>query len=95
MTTRIVTIHDLETLTMISQICDSDHPAFSDAASCPSRDALSVAPSLSQDVRTWNDQIQPDDGPTQVIQRMEEWTDYRQQVLELLKLANAAGSNIP
>lgn len=84
MTTQIVTIDHHEILTIISQVCD--HPTFSDVASCRI-EALSVAPSISQDVFAWNDRIQQEENDSNWMERMEDWTiaDYWQNYLDLLK----------
>jgi Prion-inhibition and propagation len=85
MTSRIITIHDQETLSMISEVCDSDHPAFSDAASCR-HDALSMAPSRQQEVSNWIDHTEPENAQLHLTESMEEWTlaEYRRNFLDLL-----------
>ena len=85
MSSRIVAINDLETLSMISEVCDSDHPAFTDAASCKF-EAMSEVATLDREVLDWNDSTQLNVGSSQMIERTEEWTipDWRHNYFRLL-----------
>ena len=86
MASGISDVQDPHTLAMISEVCATDHPNFSDAASYRT-DALSVAPTGLRDVAEWNDETQLADGTSLLIDQMENWTvtDYRSKVFELLK----------
>jgi Prion-inhibition and propagation len=57
MTAQIVTIQNHETLSMISEMCDNNHPAFSVAASCRIG-ALSLAPTVSGPGHDWKADIE-------------------------------------
>ena len=88
---RVTTISDPETLLAIAEVCESDHPAISDAASVRA-DAMSVAMTDKQDISRWLDTINPSDDLSSTIEDMESWsvTDLKQKFLELTQLVKGS-----
>jgi hypothetical protein len=92
MMSRIQMISDQETLSLISEICEEDHPTFSDAASCRI-DAISMAPTKFNDIAEWNSHVEDDASSTsELLRAMEDWTvsEYRQRFLDLFDLRSQA-----
>ena len=81
---RISTINDSETLQMITEVCESDHPAFSDAASFRA-DAMTLAISDKQDIMQWLDDADTRSDIVGPLENMEDWDleEWRRRYLVL------------
>ena len=82
--TRINSIDDPETLNMIAEVCLSDHPTFSDAASHRA-EGISCAVTEKPEVTQWLQETVPDEGLASTIEDMESWsyTELRERYLAL------------
>ncbi|KAL9045121.1 MAG: hypothetical protein Q9214_001798 [Letrouitia sp. 1 TL-2023] len=61
MSSRIRTIPDVRTLDWVSEVCEVDYPAFSDAASLRA-DTISDPSNFHRDIQSWKDTVAPDGG---------------------------------
>jgi hypothetical protein len=90
---RIQVISDPETLSLISEACEEGHPNFSDAAFLQGINAISMAPTRSNDIADWNGSIEDDaSSASGLVRAMEDWTiaEYRQHLLDLVDLRQRA-----
>ncbi|KAK5625473.1 hypothetical protein RRF57_001189 [Xylaria bambusicola] len=85
----INTISDVRTLNMLTEVCEVDHPAFSDAASVRA-EVFSFTTTRKGDVSDWIDNTTDNlnELQKQVTDEMESWdlTDFRRQYLALLSV---------
>ena len=72
MVSRINAISDLRTLNMVTEVCELDHPAYSDAASIRA-DVLSMTTSRRGDVTEWIEQVDAENAADDTSEDMESW----------------------
>ncbi|KAI0970553.1 prion-inhibition and propagation-domain-containing protein [Xylaria arbuscula] len=86
---RINTISDVRTLNMLTEVCEIDHPTFSDAASIRA-EVISLTTTRKADVNDWIDNATSDlnESQEEVTDDMENWdlADFRRQYLALLNV---------
>ncbi|KAK4185937.1 prion-inhibition and propagation-domain-containing protein [Podospora australis] len=84
---QIFEINDVPTLEMITEVCEVDHPALSDAASVRA-EAVSMAPSRRTEIQDWLDETSKIDS-----EDMKTWDlhDYRSKYFELVKKLEKEG----
>ncbi|KAI0154277.1 prion-inhibition and propagation-domain-containing protein [Xylariaceae sp. FL1272] len=86
---RINAISDVKTLNMLTEVCEVDHPAFSDAASVRA-EVLSSTTTHKADLGDWIDGAtnDPNSSQREVTEEMESWdlADFRRQYLALLNV---------
>ncbi|KAF2965211.1 hypothetical protein GQX73_g8361 [Xylaria multiplex] len=86
---RINAISDIRTLNLLTEVCEIDHPAFSDAASIRA-EVISLTTTHKADVTDWIDKATNDLSETQedATDDMENWdlADFRRRYLALLNV---------
>ncbi|KAI1297963.1 hypothetical protein F5Y03DRAFT_409600 [Xylaria venustula] len=86
---RINTISDVRTLNLLTEVCEVDHPAFSDAASVRA-EVVSFTMTRKANVSDWIDNATHDldESREEVTDDMENWdlADFRRQYLALLNV---------
>lgn len=87
---KLVGINDIETLSLIAEVCSEDHPDLADAVSTKA-DTISVVSTYYQRIAHWADNIQEIQPPVQIAERtvpdLESLTvtDLKHQVFQLMK----------
>ncbi|KAI1109768.1 prion-inhibition and propagation-domain-containing protein [Nemania sp. NC0429] len=86
---RLNTISDVRTLNMLTEVCEVDHPAFSDAASVRA-EVISFSTTRKGDVSDWINNVtsDSDERQTELPDDVENWDleDFRRQYLALLNI---------
>ena len=84
MVSRINAISDLRTLNMVTEVCEEDHPAYSDAASNRA-DIVSMSTSHRGDVADWIEQVDGELAASDDSDDMESWdvTELKRRYLTL------------
>ncbi|KAI1080141.1 hypothetical protein F5B20DRAFT_115802 [Whalleya microplaca] len=90
---RINTISDVRTLNLLTEICEVDHPAFSDAASIRA-EVVSMTTTQQANVADWIPTTTSTQMPDNLTEDMDLWDlgDFRQRYLALLDVARNTGS---
>ncbi|KAH9905442.1 prion-inhibition and propagation-domain-containing protein [Xylariomycetidae sp. FL2044] len=88
---RINTISDPTTLNMITEVCEVDHPVFSDAASVRAEVVSTTANTTQPDVIAWIDGLSSILDQVNFMEDMESWdlTTAKHKYLELLNASHA------
>ncbi|KAI0202295.1 prion-inhibition and propagation-domain-containing protein [Astrocystis sublimbata] len=93
---RINAISDVRTLNLITEVCEVDHPAFSDAASVRAG-VISFTTTHKADLVDWIDNAtnELDESQERITDTMEDWDldDFRRQYLALLNIQALRSSN--
>ena len=86
MVSRINAISDLRTLNMVTEVCEQDHPAYSDAASNRA-DVVSMTTTHRGDVQDWMAQVEVEGAASDDSDDMESWnvTELKRRYLALRK----------
>ena len=84
MVSRISAISDLGTLNMVTEVCERDHPAYSDAASIRA-EVVSMTASRRGDVTDWIAQVDAGNVAYDSLEDIESWniTEVKRKYLEL------------
>ncbi|KKP06040.1 hypothetical protein THAR02_01821 [Trichoderma harzianum] len=90
---QINTINDIRTLNMLSEVCEADYPAISEATSIRA-DTISMVTTQKGRIIGWIDDIDENistDNQMDVTEEMESWDlrAFREQYLALLKISRA------
>jgi hypothetical protein len=92
---RILTINDSETLDMVAEVCEVDHPAISDAASTRA-ETISMATTMHRGISEWTQEIEDEDADedpdTMTIEAMESLTvtELKHKLTSLLSILQSA-----
>src|SRR5215469_727963 len=83
---RITTIDDVETLDMVAEVCEKDHPRFSDAASTKA-EAISLSTTFKHNIFDWVNTIEDSHSDTDTIDAIESLTttEMKHKLFSLLK----------
>jgi hypothetical protein len=92
---RILTINDSETLDMVAEVCEIDHPAISDAASTRA-ETISMTTTVHRGISEWTQEIEDEDADenpdAMTIEAMESLTvtELKHKVTSLLSILQSA-----
>lgn len=87
MVSRINTISNVKTLNMITEVCEVDHPTYSDAASTRA-EIVSMTTTHRADIFSWIREADKAEDPSREIEEIEswDWNELRTRYLQLKSL---------
>lgn len=86
MRSSITTINDVETLGIVAEVCEKDHPRLSNATSTKA-DAISLPTTFKRDISDWADTAEDSDSDAETVDAIESWTatEMKHKLFSLLK----------